>query len=468
METIPMDARCIKLAPEEIRSANPLADRTIELSDDVIDMIGTEGSSSQKILYKSLAELREEGKIVREEKMNIPISPEFGEIPECREDFVQSVEVKDLEIDGTARSGVMRRWYCPTCHNEIIPQAGKMPIYLVSLMGPSSSGKTVYLTVLHKQLSGRTFKLPYGYLSFDKLGKTGDEYQEFADGINNNILPGTTVEFRKDPYMLQVSYIVDSNTNESCKQCLIGLIDMRGEMLQGEHNDDLEFNTVPQFKKADGFIMMVDPETLDKVYSRLTDQDLGSRNRAQLGQIISSMKEVISSYITSYIGKIDKPSVVALTKADILYKFNKQLDIPLDQPVVAPGFKMQPGSNLKETYYDPMSRSTEECIKYLSESFAAFLRTTFKDPYFVSVSALGSEVKISGGRLEDCRKIAPVRVEDPVVHLLMDFQFIPPFYREEFFEDPIAVMNTWGTYFAEEWKELEQQEKKEKKRRFWK
>lgn len=470
METIPMSERCVKLAPEEIRSENPLADHPVELSDDTISMVSSRGESSRKIVYKSLRQLREEGKVVKEEVLNIDISREFSEIPECNEDFVQYVEVKDLEINGKSRSGVMRKWYCPVCHNEIIPQAGKMPIYLISLMGPSSAGKTVYLTILHMLLSGRTFDLPSGYISADKLGRTGDEYQDFANGINNNILPGTTVEFRKDPYMLQVSYVLNRETNESCKRCLIGLIDMRGEMLQGGHNEDLEYNTVPQFKKADGFIMMVDPETLEGVYNKLPEQYLGARDRNQLQQIVSAMKEVISSYITSNIGRIDKPSIVALTKEDILYKYNAQLGIPLDQPVIAPMFKPQAGTNLAEVYYKPMHDSTQECIKYLSGSFTAFLHTIFKNPYFVSVSALGSEVVIDGNRLDNAAKISPVRVETPLMHLLMDFNFIPPFYREEYYHEPIALLNTWGEYFAEDWVPLEvpkEEEKKDKKLRFW-
>ena len=466
METIRMEDRCVKLASEEIKSKNPLADREenadLALSMDA-DLLGDGGGGRQRILYKSLAQLRQENKIVREEIMPIEISREFRDIPECQKNFVQSVEVRDLEIEGKQRSGVMRNWYCPVCHNAIIRQAGKMPIYLVSLMGPSSAGKTVYLTILHMLLSGKNYNLPYGCISMEKLGKTGNEFEKFASDVYKNILPGTTGENRKDPYMLQISYSVDTYTQKTNKQCLLGLIDMRGEMLQGDHNDELEDNTVPQFRKADGFIMMVDPETLEGVYTRLPEQNFGDRKVFQLQQILSSMKEVISDYITSDMGTITKPSVVALTKQDILLKNNASLGIPLQQPVIAPQFRMQPGANLWESYFEPMNHSTQGCIQYLSGSFTNFLNNTFQNPYFVSVSALGSSVQIQGNKIDNYAKINPVRVEEPLIHLLMDMNFIPPFYMDEFYRDPQAVMEIWGENFAEVWNGTENAEPEETK-----
>ena len=112
-----------------------------------------------------------------------------------------------------------------------------------------------------------------------------------------------------------------------------------------------------------------------------------------------------------------------------------------------------------------MNRSTRECIRYLSGSFTAFLDNTFTNPYFVSISALGSLVQIAGNKIDNFEKIQPVRVEEPLLKLLMDFNFIPPFYREEYYNDPVAVMETWGKIFAENWSGIQESAKVENNKR---
>ena len=182
MRPLKMEDRCVKLAPEEIKSFDSGLDRAqeIDLNDDLDIRDRISGSRNKKILYKKLAELRAEGVIEKEEILPIKISGEFQNIEECRKDFVQSIIVRNLDVNGKKMSGKIRKFYCPYCHNAIIPMAGKLPMYLVSLLGPSSAGKTVYLTILHMLLSGQNYPLPQGYLSFDHMGEMGKEFQNFA------------------------------------------------------------------------------------------------------------------------------------------------------------------------------------------------------------------------------------------------------------------------------------------------
>ncbi|MCD7868232.1 MAG: hypothetical protein LUG62_08615 [Clostridiales bacterium] len=454
MRPFRMEDRCVKLDPEEIRPLNPEMDKNTALNHEYEINEGAAGNRRQdrQILYRKIGQLREEGFIEDEEIQNINISPEYRNIPECRKDFIQSVVVKDLEISGQKISGTVRKFYCPFCHNEIIPMAGKMPMYLVSLLGPSSAGKTVYLTILHMLLSNRVYSLPQGMLSFTNFGAVGKEFQKFALNIRKkNELPSTTQENRKDPYLLRVSYTAYPNSQETNKECLLGLIDMRGEMLQGEHNEALMDYNVPQFREADGFIMMVDPETLEGVYNRLPGQLFGGRSIEQLDMILGSMKEVIMSCITDAIGRIQRPSVVALAKTDILQKNYAQLGIPLNQPVIAPNFRMVPGTNLGAAYYEPMNLSTRACIRYLSGTLTNFLDTTFRNPYYLSLSALGNMVRIAGNRIDNHERIRPLRVEEPLLRLLMEFNFIPHFYQQDFYYDSAAVMEKWGRERAEIW-----------------
>ena len=465
MRSVAMDERCVKMVPEEVKTFNSRLDGSQPI------VVLNNNKKNKQIEYKSLRELRNSHVIEHEEIHPIKISGEYQNIEECRKDFVQSIDVKDLEIDGTKMSGTIRKFYCPYCHNEIISMAGKLPMYLISIMGPSSAGKTVYLTVLHKLLGGINYPLPQGHLSFDNFGEMSNEFRKFALALNRTgTLPSTTTENRKDPYLLRVNYIADDNSQEVNKQCLIGLIDMRGEMLHGDHDDDLMDFNLPQFKEANGFIMMVDPETLEGVYNHLPEQYFGGRSIEQLDETLGSMRQTIINCITAEMGCIEKPSVVALAKQDILCRNYQQLGIPLNQTVIAPNFRPVKGTNLKASYYEPMSKSTRACISHLSGSFTSFLETTFKEPYFVSLSALGSFVNISGNKLDNVAKIRPVRVEEPILKLLMDFNFLPKFCSDEYYADPQGVMNEWGKTFAENWAEKEAMDQPKKhlpKKNFW-
>ena len=313
MRSVAMDERCVKMVPEEVKTFNSRLDGSQPI------VVLNNSKKNKQIEYKSLRELRKSHVIEHEEIHPIKISGEYQNIEECRKDFVQSIDVKDLEINGTKMSGTIRKFYCPYCHNEIISMAGKLPMYLISIMGPSSAGKTVYLTVLHKLLGGKNYPLPQGHLSFDNFGEMSNEFRKFALDLNRTgTLPSTTTENRKDPYLLRVNYIADDNSQEVNKQCLIGLIDMRGEMLHGDHDDDLMDFNLPQFKEANGFIMMVDPETLEGVYNHLPEQYFGGRSIEQLDETLGSMRQTIINCITAEMGCIEKPSVVALAKQDIL------------------------------------------------------------------------------------------------------------------------------------------------------
>ena len=168
------------------------------------------------------------------------------------------------------------------------------------------------------------------------------------------------------------------------------------------------------------------------------------------------MKESIMDCITAELGRIQKPSVVSLVKQDILYKYHERLGIPVTQAAIAPGFRPVPGTFLGENYYEPMKKSTRACIQHLSGSFAFFLEETFENPHFVSLSALGSEVQIKGNRIDNYQRIKPVRVEEPLLWLLMAFDFVPPFYHEAYFRNPEQVVRVWVEHFAEEAEHLQE------------
>lgn len=456
MQTIPMHERLLKLAPEEIasQSVNDVSDDLGFMDDGMnTDLFSDDGLQSV-VEFKTVAQIKRMAAAVTEIRKDVEISGEYVNSEEYREALISEVKVQELKIGSSTYSGTMSKFYCPHCHKLINSQAGKIPIYLISLMGPSSSGKTVYITMLHWMLAGKSYKVPYGMLHFEAIGINRSEFHGYVNDIRSyNKLPGTTQEGLKDPYLLHVTYM-GNHSEVTNKECLFGLVDMRGEMWNGENNEMLRKLHLPQFKAADGFLMMVDPLTLDGVFTKLSQQKMQGRTIENVSMNISTMNATILDIVRSEIGIIERPSTVVLTKSDILYNNASALGIGLGQPVIAPRFSPVVGSDFCDTYYNPLSRSTHDCIQYLSSGFADFLRQLFKQPYFTSVSALGNLVRIEGNLIDDWRRLNPVRVEEPIIYLLMQLNIIPPFHRHEYFYDAKAALNIWGKVYGLNWEPL--------------
>lgn len=467
MRTIDPDERCIKVSRDgiiaDVGSSESKSVETNEVftlnenraANDVRSrgavkpgFSGTGGNGASP--FVSIRELREHGNIEYEEFFDGKLSAEYRDRPGCAGNMAQAVRVRDVGAGREKMSGMVRTFYCPHCHQKLIGQAGKKPMYLISILGPSSAGKTVYLTILHIALNGRNYYPPKGYLHFEAVGSTVSEYHQYATALNNTgALPATTTEGRKDPYLLEVNYVSDADSRRSDKSCVIGLTDMRGEMLGAGKNEELMQTNLPQFVEADGFIMMVDPEILEGFYKRLP-QDHLNRGYNELSLALSDMRRTINDCITSVIGAIQKPSVIALTKMDLLRRYRDMIGLSLSNCVIAPNFGPAGNTNLYRNYYLPMSRSTRQCVEMLSDSFSYYLSTVFeRTPFYVSISALGDKVAVNGKTVDNPRNIAPVRIEDPILHLLMDLNFLPPFYRDLFYQFPEECMKVWKQRFAE-------------------
>ena len=462
MRTIDPDERCIRVSRSDIIADVGSSDSSsVEVNEvftlnENISAADARSYGSMKGSYRngsaffvSIRELREHGNIAYEEFYDGQLSGEYRDLPGCRSRMSQAIHVRDVGSGSQKLSGTVRTFYCPHCHQKLIGQAGKKPMYLISILGPTSAGKTVFLTILHLMLNGRNYYLPKGYLHFEAVGSTVSEYHEYAQTLNSTgVLPGTTTG-RKDPYLLEVNYVSDPDSRRSDKSCVIGLTDMRGEMLGASKNDELMRTNLPQFVEADGFIMMIDPEILEGFYKRMPEDHL-NRDYNALSLALTDMCHTINDCITSVIGAIKKPNVIALTKMDLLRRYRDMIGLSLSDCVIAPRFSPVKDTNLYRNYYLPMSRSTRQCVERLSDSFSYYLSTVFERvPYYVSISALGDKVEVSGDKVDNPMNIAPIRIEEPIIHLLMDLNFLPPFNRDLFYQFPEECMKVWKERYAE-------------------
>lgn len=351
----------------------------------------------------------------------------------------------ESEENGVGRLANKR--FCPVCKHALPNASGAMPTYNVTLMGATESGKTVYLCELSKNLTEASFGLPYrGVLSCAYASNNGSTIKKLADAMHSTgELPGTTQALLNDPLVLQMTFSIGGRV----KNCLLALADMRGEDFTLGGGENLLVRA-EQFSKADGFMVVINPRDIPDIGKCLPVNQSKEKKQAENREdnqaekqekkrkvhanLISSIQQYICPFMPSR--EITKPSVIMLSQCDLLKRYVESLDEMSSlrvkfgsNPVIA----REPKIRYTGTYFNAYDRGTREMLR-MDSGLAGFLNTTFKDSYYTAVSSLG-ESEVENGKVpsvsEGGRGIAPIRVVDPVIHLLMSFGFLPEYTKME-------------------------------------
>ena len=335
-----------------------------------------------------------------------------------------------------------KRRFCPVCHCELPAQSGSMPTYNVTVMGTSASGKTVYLSALNWLLSQSQGNLPYNSsltcvsankANMDFVGKSN---QLFEKGV----LPGTTQIVLTEPLVVQMTYRLANKM----KKCLVSMADMRGEDLVAQDGENLiargEF-----FSRADAFMILVSPLNMPYIHNILPHAD-GEENNASVHQTLMSN---ISEYILPFFpnSSIDAPSVIMMSKCDILMNNAARLQIPMANAVVA----AEPPIKFTQTYFTNQDKGSQTIMR-CDQSLYSFLKNTFSRAYFTSFSSLGRNVIVEEDEnnnkvIKNPNAIRPIRVIDPMIYILMSVGFLPDFSLMEagptYHASNVEILNRW-------------------------
>lgn len=345
------------------------------------------------------------------------------------------------EPNGAVR--LARKRYCPVCHCELPARSGMMPTYNITVMGTSASGKTVYLCALSWLLSNGSGSLPYNSnMSCVPASRNGSTItdlsrQLFVEGV----LPGTTQVLLTEPLVLQITYSLQGKS----KNCLFALADMRGEDLVSDDGTNLlarsEF-----FARADGFMLLISPLNIPSISHRVSS-DGGAETSTS---VHTALMQNINDYIVPFMpsGKITAPSVVMLSKCDVLMANAEYLGIPRWNAVVA----KDPPVRYSGTYFGNQYKGTRELVAR-DGSLHAYLNHTLNDPYYTSFSSLGAAVRINNDGPDGTRQVTnfnvlnPLRVVDPVLYLLIRLGFLPAFNLMEagaaFEKKNVDILSEW-------------------------
>ena len=362
------------------------------------------------------------------EKISAKVEPLWTKVETAKSDntvlqgdLLTGVSYVDPE-DGQMKRATER--ICPHCHKTLPKKSGTMPTYMTTLIGHTSAGKTVYLTsFFRKVIMGESFSFgrggSYGTLRFSSIKYGNNILADLAHSLcEDGILPQTTQDVFSEPIVFQVDYEYNTGKKAAKKSCLMVFIDMKGESDEA----DME-KRLPIYLKADGYFFMGDTAAISSV-ARCAGKTVDTRGNMRMVELF---EESIIPHMDN--GKVNAPSVLMLTKADLLYKYRRELNFPRSNAIVNPNIIRSYDKN----YFGLVNNHVMQFLNAYARELEYFVRNNFDDCYVTFSSALGDVVQISDdGRISDPRLIRPVNIYEPLIYILMRIGFIPPFIDYDF------------------------------------
>jgi len=332
-------------------------------------------------------------------------------VPEENWIFSQNVLVGLVDRYGIAT----RRRLCPYCHNELPISAGKGPSNIISIVGASQVGKSVYMTSLIHTLQTSTaahFEAACLPLTAENSRKFRQNYYEpiFERG---SMLPSTNPNEQQEPIIFQFVFKDD-------REAPITLVffDVAGEgMVERDYLDIY----AAHIQNSSGILFLVDPLQIRTIRDRIRlrageEQEFASRYDEPRDVVISLFENFIAHQDS---GKTDIPTAVVLTKSDMLRHLQEE-----------DGAYIRPNSNvfksvvhegyLNLTEFENIDGEIRRFIETVDRPFKDALDVYFSDVAFFAVSALGTNPvnrQIDG-------VIHPMRVDEPFIWLLHRLDYV--------------------------------------------
>ncbi|MCL2577336.1 MAG: hypothetical protein FWE27_04720 [Defluviitaleaceae bacterium] len=301
---------------------------------------------------------------------------------------------------------------CPYCHNILPQSAGFAPSTIISVVGASQSGKSVYLTsLIHtlRTITPRNFPIFCTPINNEMGRRFRFEYEDplIERGI---LLDPTQKEKQQEPFIFTFSF-----SDESKPEINIAFFDVAGEGLVDTNYMDIY---AAHIRNSSGILFLVDPLQFRAVGKKI---QLKNALEYELGYS-DEPAEVLSGLVEDYIykqggGVSEIPTAVVLTKTDLLEALQNDGEYISENSRIFTNFTHRTFFNLNEFYN--INDETENFISEIDPNFRNALKRRFADLGFFAVSALGTK--------PESRRIAsfsPVRVDEPFLWILHRLGYI--------------------------------------------
>ncbi|MCL1882205.1 MAG: hypothetical protein FWF81_00410 [Defluviitaleaceae bacterium] len=313
---------------------------------------------------------------------------------------------------------ITTRRICPHCHNDIPQSAGFAPSTIISVVGASQSGKSVYLTALvHtlKTITPRNFPIFCTPINNEMGRKFKYEYEDplIEHGM---LLDPTQKEKQQEPFIFTFSF-----SDETMPEINIAFFDVAGEGMIDTAYMDIY---AAHIRNSSGILFLVDPMQFKSIGEKIKLKNALDYETGFIDEPADVLSGLVEDYIYKQGGGIsDIPTAVVLTKTDLLEALQQSGEYIHSHSRIFSNFKHKTFFNLSE-FYD-ISDEVEDFISEVDPNFRNALKRRFSDLGFFAVSALGTQP--DGQRVAS---FAPIRVDEPFLWLLFRLGYIEG-YEEE-------------------------------------
>ncbi|MEC0089539.1 TRAFAC clade GTPase domain-containing protein [Paenibacillus macquariensis] len=315
------------------------------------------------------------------------------------------------------RYGVLtRRRLCPKCHNELPVTSGKVPSNIISIVGASQVGKSVYMTSLIHTLQNTTadnFDAACMPLNAEISRKFRTMYEEplFERG---DLLASTQKEKMQEPFIFQFVF-----KDESKPPLTLVFFDVAGEGMVDQDYLGLHGQHI---KNSAGILFMVDPLQIRSIREKIKIK-FGDTEGGWVSQY-DEPRDVVLTMFGDFIayedkGKTDIPTAVVLTKSDMLHSLKDEEGeyIKSNSNIFN---NMVHRKTLNLTEFENIDGEIRHFIEKVDRPFKGTMDVYFANTAYFAVSALGSnpvDQKLQG-------VASPIRVDEPFIWLLYQLMYI--------------------------------------------
>jgi hypothetical protein len=301
---------------------------------------------------------------------------------------------------------------CPKCHYSLPVDMGKYPCKLISVIGGTQTGKTVFLSSILLRLRNG-FGNP---VSITNITNHDEKEQLFSfekqiiekhfltpSGTNKTmfLLPEATPAKQKQ---FPLIYKVIFQSGEYTEHPIILIFyDVPGEDLvrQGVNFS----STHPHLNNTDAFLFLADPERIN-----------GIAKKHDISNALSATNVLLSLYQKLFgkdtVVRFDKPIAITMSKSDILAE---RIPEDISRSLIMQQYKA--GVNLKVKDFEQIHLSVREIIKKYDGVLDEYTKNHFNNYQFFAVSALGGQATKQHIPI-DTFQTTSRRVEEPLLWLL--------------------------------------------------
>ncbi len=316
---------------------------------------------------------------------------------------------------------------CPYCHNELPDVIGRYPNYIFSMIGNTSSGKTVYLQRLKSSLINNGM-LPRRQMSLNMLGEinlkvdvetkkmfvnTVQMQERLSDATPVGYMPPTIMDiYRGDEHIL------------------VTLFDFPGEAIW-EENRTAFFSTLMQrnSENTDGWLFVLDSTTLPVIRSCIeinNEESLLSVKDMDDPQQNAEPVHIVSEFTRAFgLGnQVKCPVAFTFSKSDVIRYFANKAEAGMLPGLTGSEIFLQPdlNTNRDKVDLDELYQCNQELERFLEDNRVLnSARNSCPKHAWFAVSATGVEVRDGIPQA-----VAPAcRVVDPLEWLLWMVGAVP-------------------------------------------